>query len=168
MSFTFEDVEGVMSSVASKYVRVFPRFEKDELIAEAWIRGVKDLDNVKFVKQRTIYGIVDYIRSENGTRRKNNVPIKNNAEDELPELCLSGEDFFTNIDNVEYVNHLMETADLNDMEGVVLYMSFFLGMTNENICTVMEITLKELFEYLKEGRDKMRKIYLRDIANGKM
>ncbi len=54
---------------SEKAARKHPQYEPHELVAEAWIRGLR-VDNPKYLKKRIIFNIMDFIRVDIGMRNK--------------------------------------------------------------------------------------------------
>jgi len=109
-------------------------YEPDDLVAAAWLRGL-DVKSPKFLKKRIQYNLIDFVRHDQGTRRKGYVFILTNIMDQRPDACKLGydtDDIGTNHVS-ERFRHFEETCE-RDVE---------LRELIEYILSVTKLTMRE-------------------------
>lgn len=134
------------------FSKLYKNFEKDELISEAWVRGL-DLSNPKFLKNRIKFNMMDYIREYTKARVKDKIVEKTNMlhnkkegdTDSLGDLLHNIKDKELDlVDTKDLIQYLLENSFLDTKkhnvkkEFVRLY--FMENMSYPEISKKMDIS----------------------------
>lgn len=155
---------------AEKAVLRYPQYERDELIAEAWLTGV-NVSNPKYTKKRIGYNIRDFVRHDLGLRRKDYpgtitglIHQHVGGEDERDgsniffDLCRHYDDpGEKNTADREIVAYLMKRAKLTRTERSVLKL-FLKGWTSTEIAEKRKKTLFSVCSLMYNIREKLKKV----------
>jgi len=154
----FIDALPEIRSIASNFSYNYPKYETDELINEAWIKGWKKRNNpateISLIKTQVKRDILDFIRLDQKTRFKHKTIFRTNMvakrdldEEEGKESCffadlhtptrygINGEKWVNedveSIDNKEFLEHSLSGVTKKCKENCHKY--FLDNLTNEQM-----------------------------------
>jgi RNA polymerase sigma factor (sigma-70 family) len=145
MTFKYEDLKPILVRHACHYHRLYPHFDIDELISAAWLQNPcqhKTLEKASLAIRRDM---IDFTR---GWLRKH---IK--YQRAIGRIRKESQNYVMNddlkrIEDKEFVDFLMDLADLSDREKQILYLYFYKGLTHTEIATLLSVSAP-LVSYIK-------------------
>jgi len=106
------------------------RHDVFELVSAVWLKGnVQKLDDIKRVSLKVKREMMDYLRKEDGPRRKCNSTFVEHFVSYEEGLVHSNDAQYEHVDVVDLVCHLMKESDLSLREQDVLELVFWKSMT---------------------------------------
>lgn len=172
----YEECKSHLLKIAKIYHKLNPFFDIDEIISEAWLRGVR-VSNPKYYKNRIRYNVIDFFRDYYRTRRKDNFKELTCLFDILhdEERDISFVDLFTNprdgdhekkIQDAEYYNLLVQRLNkvgLTNEEVEIFELYFFkeytptqismiLGDTDSFVNNKIRVIKNKIIRYTKDNK----------------
>lgn len=137
----YEKCKSNLISAANKFSSIYPEFDRDEFISEAWVRGI-NVTNPKYIKNRIRFNILDFLRENKFPRRRKDHVLneKTTLYDKVFDIEGS---LFINLIKSDLERSPQEIIECQDMYDKIISLFDEAGVTEEE---------KEIFElrYVKE------------------
>lgn len=140
---------------------IYKIFEKDELISEAWVRGISQIKNPKYLSNRIKFNMIDYIRYSTKNRNKNRVVEKTNFFNHEKDGSFAFEKPFNDkkteeIDNKDLLKFLLLNVEIKERSREIIRLYYLEGKSYSKISSMLNISESHVSLTLKKAREELK------------